>query len=278
MGAFFGDVEFGHGFFLEQGVGTIADNDPHSGDRAFFLGEISVGFDPDFKGAFFGVFFLDSTNETNFGAESVAGDFTFFHADFAGCGEGVVEGFWLGAGDNGNVEGLTCGLDVVFELFTSHLEGAAVVAESVRRHRILGDVLNVVDVEPEEVPQGVLVLITSQPTQDDLAAFALECFVGVFDGGIEPGQNDFAFFGGEVLLIIGGHFAKVDDAAYIMPGFGGTYIFDEVGGEGVEADLAFLFLLSVATKAFLLQDGANHFFVVGRFCSFWESGVRQEQA
>ncbi len=176
----------------------------------------------------------------------------------------MVKHLGLRAGNNGFVEGITGRLDVVFQLFTCHLEGAAVVAKSVWRHRVLGDILNVVDVEPQQVPHGVLVLITSESAKDHLAAFALVDFVGVFNGGIEPVQNNFEFFGCEVFFVIGRHFPKVDDAAYIMPGFGISHIVDHVNGECVETDFTLLLLFTMTTEAFLLENGP---YMLG--VSFW---------
>ena len=114
---------------------------------------------------------------------------------------------------------------------------------------------------PNRSPHRVLVLTTSESAQDDLSAFALVDFVGVFDGGIEPIQNNFALFGSEVLFFIRRHFTEVDHPPDIMPGFGGPHVLDQVRGEGIEADLAFLLLLTMTSETFILENGAHLIFV-----------------
>ena len=142
-------------------------------------------------------------------------------------------------------------------MFAGHLERAAIVAESVRRHWILGDVLNVIDVEPQQVTHGVLILITSKPAKDDSSAFALMDFVGVVDGSIEPVQNNFAFFSGKILFVIRRHFTEVDHPTDIMPGLGGSHVLDHVRGKGIETDFALLLLLAVTAKAFRLENRSH---------------------
>ena len=129
----------------------------------------------------------------------------------------------------------------MLQLLAGHLEGAAIIAKPVRRHRILGNVLNMVDVESQQVPHGVLILLTSESAKDHLPAFALVDFVGVFDGGIEPVQNNFALFDGEVFFVIRRHFTEVDHPPDIMPGFGRSHVFDQVDGESIEANFPFCF-------------------------------------
>ena len=94
-----------------------------------------------------------------------------------------------------------------------------------------------------------------QATENDAA-------VGVFlsgDGGIDfvgdPGGEGFEVSGGEGFLFFGRHFAEIEGVADIVPGFRGDPVFDEVGRECVEAEIALLLLLAVAFEAMLLEDG-----------------------
>ena len=175
----------------------------------------------------------------------------------------MVKHLGLRAGDYRFIESIPGRLDVVLHLFAGHLERAAIITKPVSRHRVLGDVLNVVDVEPQQVPHRVLVLFAREPAKDDLSAFALVDFVGVIDGGIEPIQNNFALFGSEVLFVIRWHFTQVDHAPDIMPGFGGP-VLDHVGREGIETNLALLLLLTVTAEAFCLEYGSHLIFVAFR--------------
>ena len=60
-----------------------------------------------------------------------------------------------------------------------------------------------------------------------------------------------------MFFIVRRHLAEVEGAEDVVPGFGGGGIVEEVGGEGIEAEVAFLFLGAMAAEAATLEDGAD---------------------
>ena len=154
--------------------------------------------------------------------------------------------------DNRLGESITGDPQVVLELLGRHAQRPAVVLETIGGLGLRRQLAGKVEIETEQVTQGVGVLVASQPPQHGPAA----CGAPRLDGGIKatpkPAGQDPAFFPCEPGLVLRRHLAEADLVERVVPALGGLAAV-KVEAERVEPQLALLLLGTMTAETMLTQ-------------------------
>ena len=157
-------------------------------------------------------------------------------------------------------KGFTGRFQVVLDLQGRHAERFAVVEEPVRGERVIGKPQGVIHPQAKQIFHGVLVFVLVQAPDHGFGILALHLSDGLLQVGIDPFRDDFALLGSQRLLVFGRHLSQLDLIRCVVPSLGRRPVVEKINRQVVEAQIAFLFIGTMALHAMGLENRTNFFF------------------
>lgn len=225
-------IELGEPFLVSLFFGLILVDESEVGCRFFALGEEGAGATADVAKSFSSFGIMRGVVVLGFNAGG------FERKGFRGC-----ERYG---------EGLTSNGEVLLKLIAGEEEGGAGGVET--GVDLIGGEVGDIGADAEEIFEGVLVFAAVEAAKGDDAAGVGEDTSGRDHLDGEIAEEIGFFFGSELILFLGGHFAGVDGVEDLLPAFGGLYVFADFKGEVLEVHASFLGRGVVTIEAVVFQN------------------------